>query len=546
MDENQILNLIDIGVLSLDLDGSISFWNRWLEKHSGRQIEEVLDHVLWELFPNIKDTGLEVQIRKVMELKQPKVFSPTLHDSVLPLLDRAVKPMEQWICIQPRLENNRVTGALITVQDASICCKTEKALQESEAKARELLDTPLDAIALMDTKGIILDVNETTARRLGRSTDELIGLCIWDLFPQNVAESRKALFDKVIETGKAIRFEDERQGMCLDNVVNPILDEEGKVTKLALLSHDITDRHLAEKILKQAHDELEQRVEERTVELLKINKRLAENEEHLRKLTEGSFEAIVLHEEGVILDANNQYYEMFGYNQEELAGKDAISLTATPESMENIRKQISLGDLGPYQVTGVKKDGTKFPMEIRIKLTDYKGHKMRMAVIRDLTELKKGEAALKKRTQELELKTKNLEEINIAMKVLLKKREADKIEIEDNVLTNVKEMIEPYFDKIKETKLDERQKTFLSIIESNMNEIISPFTRKLSLKYLRLTPTEIKIVNMIKHGYTTKKIATIMNISPRTVDTHRTNIRAKIGLENKKANLRSHLLALQL
>jgi len=134
MDENQILNLIDIGVLSLDLDGRISFWNRWLEKHSGRQIEEVLDRVLWELFPNIKDTGLEVQVRQVMELKQSKVFSPTLHDSVLPLLDRTDKPMEQWISIQPRLENNRVTGALITVQDASICCKTEKALQESEAK----------------------------------------------------------------------------------------------------------------------------------------------------------------------------------------------------------------------------------------------------------------------------------------------------------------------------------------------------------------------------------------------------------------------------
>jgi len=408
---------------------------------------------------------------------------------------------------------------------------------------------------LMDIKGIILDVNETVARRLGRSTDELIGLCIWDLLPQNVAESRKAFFDKVIESGQSIRFEDERQGMWLDNVVNPILDEERKVIKFALLSHDITDRNLAEKILEQAHDELEQRVEERTVELLKINERLEENEEHLRKLTEGSFEAIVLHEEGVIRDANNQYYEMFGYNPEELAGKDAISLTTTPESMENIRKQISLGNLGPYQVTGVKKDGTKFPMEIRVKLTDYKGHEMRMAVIRDLTELKKGEAALKKRTKELELKTKNLEEINIAMKVLLKKREADKIEIEDNVLTNVKEMIEPYFDKIKATKLDERQKTFLSIIESNMNEIISPFTRKLSLKYLRLTPTEkylrltpteIKILNMIKHGYTTKKIAGMMNTSPRTVDTHRSNIRAKIGLENKKANLRSHLLALHL
>ena len=127
---------------------------------------------------------------------------------------------------------------------------------------------------------------------------------------------------------------------------------------------------------------------------------------------------------------------------------------------------------------------------------------------------------------------------------MLKKREEDKTELEDNVLTNVKELIVPYFEKIKKTKLDDQQEAFLSIIESNLNEIISPFTREMSLKYLNLTPTEIKIANLIRHGSSTKKIAEIMNVSPRTVETHRKNIRRKIGLEGKRANLRSHLLSL--
>jgi DNA-binding CsgD family transcriptional regulator len=91
--------------------------------------------------------------------------------------------------------------------------------------------------------------------------------------------------------------------------------------------------------------------------------------------------------------------------------------------------------------------------------------------------------------------------------------------------------------------LDDLQKTLLNILESNLNEIVSPFTRRLSLKYVSLTPKEITIVNMIRQGLPSKKIATIMNISPRTVDTHRKNIRKKIGLDKKKANLRSHLLA---
>ncbi|MGD9383035.1 MAG: helix-turn-helix transcriptional regulator, partial [Desulfobacterales bacterium] len=82
------------------------------------------------------------------------------------------------------------------------------------------------------------------------------------------------------------------------------------------------------------------------------------------------------------------------------------------------------------------------------------------------------------------------------------------------------------------------------IMESNINEIVSPFTRKMSLKYLNLTPTEIRIANLIRHGSSTKDIAEIINVSPRTVETHRKNIRRKIGLDRKRANLRSHLLSL--
>ena len=150
---------------------------------------------------------------------------------------------------------------------------------------------------------------------------------------------------------------------------------------------------------------------------------------------------------------------------------------------------------------------------------------------------------MRERTRELELKTKSLEEINTAMKVLLKKRQEDKTEIEDNVMTNVKKLVEPYFEKIKKTELDDRQEAFLSIIESNLNEIISPFTRQMSLKYLNLTPTEIRIANLIRHGSPSKKIAELMNVSPRTIDTHRKNIRRKIGLQGQRGNLRSHLLS---
>jgi len=130
------------------------------------------------------------------------------------------------------------------------------------------------------------------------------------------------------------------------------------------------------------------------------------------------------------------------------------------------------------------------------------------------------------------------------MKVLLKKRDEDKKDIGDNVLTNVRKLIDPYLDKIKKTKLDSQQKAFLNIMESNLQEITSQFVRKISLRELNLTPTEIQIANMIRNGNSSKEIADIMNVSIRTVDAHRRNIRKKIGLNQKRANLRSYLLSL--
>ena len=108
---------------------------------------------------------------------------------------------------------------------------------------------------------------------------------------------------------------------------------------------------------------------------------LLESEERFRHLSEAAFEAIVIHKEGVILQANDQYYELFGYEPEELEGIDAIPLTATAESAEFMKKQIALGNLGPYEVVGLRKDGTTFPMEIRTKFMEYRGSKVRMAAI---------------------------------------------------------------------------------------------------------------------------------------------------------------------
>jgi DNA-binding CsgD family transcriptional regulator len=159
--------------------------------------------------------------------------------------------------------------------------------------------------------------------------------------------------------------------------------------------------------------------------------------------------------------------------------------------------------------------------------------------------LKKTQQKLRNRGKELEIKSYELEEVNAALRVLLKRRDEDKFEFEEKVLFNIKEFVQPYLEKLKSSELNGKQKSYLNIVESHLHDIISPFLRKLTSKYLNLTASEMQVANLVMDGKRTKEIALLLNLSEKTIEVHRKNIRKKLGIKNKKANLRTHLLSLQ-
>ncbi len=127
---------------------------------------------------------------------------------------------------------------------------------------------------------------------------------------------------------------------------------------------------------------------------------------------------------------------------------------------------------------------------------------------------------------------------------MLKKREQDKTELEEEVLLNVKELIMPYIQKLKRSRMAAKQISYLRILESNLNDITAPFLHKLSSKYLNLTPKEIRVAGLVKEGKTTKEIAELLISSTEAIEFHRKNLRKKLGLKNTKTNLRTYLLSL--
>ena len=145
------------------------------------------------------------------------------------------------------------------------------------------------------------------------------------------------------------------------------------------------------------------------------------------------------------------------------------------------------------------------------------------------------------RTAQLDRKTERLMETNVALKVLLEKRDEDKKETEEKVMFNVEKLIKPYLEKLRIKCNQASQEALLKIIQFNLDEITSSFTHNHKSILSNLTPTQIQIADLIKQGQTTKEIASLLNLSPSTIACHRQDIRKRLSLTNQKINLQAAL-----
>jgi PAS domain S-box-containing protein len=267
-----------------------------------------------------------------------------------------------------------------------------------------------------------------------------------------------------------------------------------------------------------------------------------------------------INENQVTTYTNDMLCKMWGRTRDEIIGKKVTAFLDKKNKLilKNQLEKRKKGERTPYEIVWTKKDGSKLPAIMTpTPYFDTNGKfKGSFAVITDISKHKKKqklleqshdelEARVAKRTFELKEKTKRLEEVNIALRVLLKKREEDKTILEERMLLNIRELVIPYIEQIKATGHSNRQKTYIDILESTLNNIVSPFLHKLSVKYLNLTPSEIQVANLVRHGNTTKEIAEVLNLSAQTIEFYRKNIRKKLGLTNKAINLRTYLISIK-
>ncbi len=155
------------------------------------------------------------------------------------------------------VEDGRLLRIWGVATDITARKQVELALRDSEEAARALIDASQDAACLLDLEGRILALNDEIARRVSRPKAELIGTSMSDVLPPELAASRRARLDEVVRTGQPVRFEDQRNGRTLDSSVRPLWDAQGRVTRFAVFSRDITAARQAEAQLREQMEELQ-------------------------------------------------------------------------------------------------------------------------------------------------------------------------------------------------------------------------------------------------------------------------------------------------
>jgi PAS domain S-box-containing protein len=445
---------------------------------------------------------------------------------------RGVRKDGQTVFIEASITGTTYLGEPVSLayfQDITLQRAVEKALVEAENRYRGLFQNLPDGFVLVDEKKRIIEANAALQAMVGYRRDELLGLSITDLTPQKWHSVDDLIWRQVSTKGFSDVYEKEyirKDGRVLPVEARAHLLKDGNGNPAGMwgIIRDITRRKQWEETLR-------------------------ETEERYRKVVHLSPIGIFIHVGGRVQFTNPAFALMIGAEgSEQLIGTPVRSFVPrnyqdlVVKRMEGATAEGSEPPL--LEQKWVRVDGTVINVEARAFPFNYEGRGGIMVVAEDITQRKRAEQALRNREKELENKSVNLAETNTALRVLLRQREEDKKVLESTIVANIKELVFPYVEKLRSGTLTEKQIMYVSMIESNLNDVISPFLQKINTVFERLTPMEVQVANMIRGGKTSKEIAEVLNISKGTVDGYRNSIRDKLGLLNRRVNLQTYLLSI--
>ena len=536
-----LINTIPSPIFRKDINGRYQGCNKEFENYTGFRREDIIGKSVHDLYPkDVADKYHEMDLALFREPGRQIYEYPIIYADG----ERHDVVVNKATYFNADGTLGGIVGVMVDITERKQAeFKREaalKELRESEAKFRLLFNSGKDYVAvhLMGKDGQpmnFVQVNDAACEKLGYTREEMLNLSPQDIDAADSSERMPELIKKLFGN-KQVLFETEmlsKNGHRIPMEVSVNLFQLDDNQATMCVARDITER-------KQVEQDLANR--------LIFQQTLIDTIPH---------PIFFKNEVGRFVGCNRAYEREFGITRDYMIGKTVLDLEYLPiderqrfqdEDMMVIREAGRKSYEMPIVYADDQTHMTLYSVDGFTLADGNPGGLIGMLV--DISERKKAEDELAKyreglekmveeRTRELEGKTKTLEEVNIALKVLLQHREEDKKELEDRFVMNVNNLIIPFAEKMKNTNLDERQLAYLDIIETHLKDITSSMIKKFN--QLNLTPTEVEVAALIKEGKATKEIAKIMGTAASSIDTHRNNIRKKLGISMKNVNLRSHL-----
>ncbi len=405
--------------------------------------------------------------------------------------------------------------------------QAELALREQRKYAESIVNTAQVIVLVLDKKGKIVNYNPYMEEIAGYTINEVKGKDWFDTFlPERDRSRIRVLFKTAVGDTQtrgninSIVTKDgrEREIEWYDKTLK---DDNGEIVGLLAVGQDVTER-------------------------IKVDRALKENNRFLIDLISSIRDGVfVLDENGVHITVNPAFCRMTGFKKKELIGTGLPHPYWPEEEYDNIQnafKQILNEDFKEIELVFKRKNDERFPVLINpSSVKDFNGKTISyFAIVKDIKEKKKAEEVLRENERKLYEQNIMLNEKNIALREVMDQLEAERDKVAAQVNSNVDRFIFPLISKMR-TKGSDIDKTYFDLLEENLKELTSQFADKMSEKMFRLTQKEIELCNMIKRGMTSKEIANLLNISHRTVETHRNNIRKKLGIGKTDTNLVTYL-----
>jgi len=520
---------LDISLL-MDRDGTLLDFNENLTKRLGKAREEMIGGCVYDLLPVSVGDSRRAKASELLATGRPVRFEDkngeSWYDSIVyPVLD----------------ENGELTRIAVFGYDITERKRVEEALRESEERYRSIFENAVEGIYQALPEGRYLRVNPAFARIHGFESPEEMISSVTDIatqiFPDRAVWRQAAGI--LAKEGAIVNFELElyckdKRKIWVSTNARAVRADNGKVLYYEGMVKDITERKAAEKALKESREFFH------TV--------LNSVDAAIYMADMNSYE---------ILFANEFMKRIFGDITGRICWKalqkdqdgpcpfctNSRLLTPSGEPAGPVTWEFYNAQAGHWIECHDRAirwlDGRIVRIEIAINISARKQAEQALKKARDELELR-----VEERTAELSARTEQLNDSNVALKVLLGQRDKDRRDVEERFISNVKHLVLPYLEDLSGMSLGPRQETLVSIARANLDQIVSPFLKNMHYQYAGFTPAELRVAGFIKDGKTVKEIANILGVSESAINSHRQHIRNKLGLKDKKINLRAHLQSL--